>query len=159
MVQLSTDYVFDGKAPPYTPDAAPNPLNEYGLSKWHAEQRVTEILGSNALVLRVPSTINYIHAHQQLIVVLQFCTGRWRTLTSRLSSPSSSRCSIQRRSYACVMLIALSMIRCSLLHTQTMRRDTRRMLTTWPLCSSRYVNTAPPIRPSTAHFTGAATSS
>ena len=32
-VHLSTDYVFDGTSPPYKPEDAPNPLQEYGVTK------------------------------------------------------------------------------------------------------------------------------
>ena len=39
LIQLSTDYVFDGtKETPYTPDDAMNPLNAYGKSKLMGEE-------------------------------------------------------------------------------------------------------------------------
>ena len=39
LVQISTDYVFDGgKTSPYTESDAPNPQNLYGASKWAGEQ-------------------------------------------------------------------------------------------------------------------------
>lgn len=38
LVQLSTDYVFDGRSRvPYTEDAPTNPINVYGRSKWLGE--------------------------------------------------------------------------------------------------------------------------
>jgi dTDP-4-dehydrorhamnose reductase len=38
LVQISTDYVFDGaKGSPYTEEAVPNPLNTYGVSKLAGE--------------------------------------------------------------------------------------------------------------------------
>mmetsp|Transcript_4831 Transcript_4831/g.8364 ORF Transcript_4831/g.8364 Transcript_4831/m.8364 type:complete len:364 (-) Transcript_4831:183-1274(-) len=37
---VSTDYVFDGTAPPYRHDAEPNPLNGYGKQKFEAEKIV-----------------------------------------------------------------------------------------------------------------------
>jgi dTDP-4-dehydrorhamnose reductase len=41
VIQLSTDYVFDGlQAAPYDEDAVPNPLNAYGRSKLEGEERV-----------------------------------------------------------------------------------------------------------------------
>ena len=53
MVQLSTDYVFDGKAfSPYQPNDTPNPINAYGISKLAGEQRVADILDERALILR-----------------------------------------------------------------------------------------------------------
>lgn len=36
-ILISTDYVFDGKNPPYKEDATPNPLQAYGKSKYEAE--------------------------------------------------------------------------------------------------------------------------
>lgn len=37
-IQLSTDFVFDGKAGPYDEEDTPNPVNFYGETKYHAEQ-------------------------------------------------------------------------------------------------------------------------
>jgi S-adenosylmethionine synthetase len=50
---MSTDYVFDGTAPPYTPDSKTNPLNSYGMSKLDGERAVWDST-SDACVLRVP---------------------------------------------------------------------------------------------------------
>lgn len=33
LIHISTDYVFDGKNPPYNVDDKPNPLNFYGDQK------------------------------------------------------------------------------------------------------------------------------
>lgn len=45
LAYVSTDYVFDGtKGAPYTPDDKPNPISQYGLSKYHGELMVQEIL-------------------------------------------------------------------------------------------------------------------
>ena len=41
---ISTDYVFDGKNPPYAVGDQPNPLNKYGKSKLEGEN---VILGVN----------------------------------------------------------------------------------------------------------------
>jgi dTDP-4-dehydrorhamnose reductase len=50
-VHISTDYVFDGKNPPYSPTfSRPNPLQNYGISKLIAEYA----LGSDATIIRVP---------------------------------------------------------------------------------------------------------
>ncbi|WGY73163.1 SDR family oxidoreductase [Burkholderia cepacia] len=50
---ISTDYVFDGKAAPYTEDATPNPLNIYGRTKLEGE---AALLAASSLscVLRLP---------------------------------------------------------------------------------------------------------
>ncbi|WFD06596.1 Vacuolar protein sorting-associated protein vps5 [Malassezia vespertilionis] len=42
LVNLSTEYVFDGRSPPYNVDSPPNPLNAYGKSKRDAEIAVLE---------------------------------------------------------------------------------------------------------------------
>ena len=44
LVQLSTDYVFDGrKSTPFTEEDVPRPLNIYGVSKLAAEHLVSSI--------------------------------------------------------------------------------------------------------------------
>ncbi len=50
LVQLSTDYVFDGQAGPYLEQDRPAPLNVYGQTKLAAEQLV--LAGENNLVVR-----------------------------------------------------------------------------------------------------------
>ncbi len=50
---LSTNYVFDGTAPPYHPDDAPNPLNAYGKSKLAGEKAMIGASAENR-ILRVP---------------------------------------------------------------------------------------------------------
>ena len=41
LVYISTDYVFDGtKTEPYTPQDTPNPINNYGLTKFEGEKAV-----------------------------------------------------------------------------------------------------------------------
>ncbi|HSW14659.1 MAG TPA: dTDP-4-dehydrorhamnose reductase [Solimonas sp.] len=53
LVQVSTDFVFDGtKGRPYLPDDPVAPLGAYGLSKLEGEQGVLDVLGDRALVLR-----------------------------------------------------------------------------------------------------------
>ena len=40
LIQVSTDFVFDGAGGPYTEKARPKPINFYGKSKWAAENAV-----------------------------------------------------------------------------------------------------------------------
>ncbi len=41
MIYISTDYVFDGgKNSPYSPNDKPNPINNYGLTKFQGEQMI-----------------------------------------------------------------------------------------------------------------------
>jgi len=48
---LSTDFVFDGTAGPYHEADTPKPCNNYGLSKWKAEQAILHS-GCKAAILR-----------------------------------------------------------------------------------------------------------
>jgi dTDP-4-dehydrorhamnose reductase len=53
LVQVSTDYVFDGmQNHPYTPAAPTNPLSVYGKTKLQGEQAVTRELPSQSTVVR-----------------------------------------------------------------------------------------------------------
>ncbi len=52
-IYISTDYVFDGTTPPYSPNSQTNPLNHYGASKLAGEKAVQSIL-DDYLILRVP---------------------------------------------------------------------------------------------------------
>ena len=51
IVQLSTDYVFDGKNGPYGEDDAVSPLSVYGKTKLEAEKIITSH-NSNNLIIR-----------------------------------------------------------------------------------------------------------
>lgn len=55
LLYISTDYVFDGRNPPYFPDSPVNPLNEYGRLKLEGERRVAAALPSGRFaILRLP---------------------------------------------------------------------------------------------------------
>lgn len=56
LVHISTDYVYDGLNPPFSPSSLTNPLQNYGMSKLLAEQRIRSVFNNdNAyLILRVP---------------------------------------------------------------------------------------------------------
>ncbi len=45
LLQVSTDYVFDGKAGPYAEEAVPNPAGRYALTKHMGEQAVRALAG------------------------------------------------------------------------------------------------------------------
>jgi len=53
VLSISTDYVFDGTSPPYSPDDAPGPLNAYGQSKLDGENALLAC-DPHACVLRLP---------------------------------------------------------------------------------------------------------
>jgi dTDP-4-dehydrorhamnose reductase len=53
LVQVSTDFIFDGSSStPYATDATPAPLGVYGATKLAGELAVRELLGEQALILR-----------------------------------------------------------------------------------------------------------
>ncbi|KAF5390842.1 hypothetical protein D9757_004525 [Collybiopsis confluens] len=54
LVYISTDYVFDGTSPPYTPSAQTNPLQLYGRTKRDGEEAVLSVSGAKVVILRVP---------------------------------------------------------------------------------------------------------
>ena len=61
LVQISTDFVFDGRQGfPYATDAPTLPLNVYGASKRAGEEAVLEKLGPRAVVLRTA----WVHSSQ-----------------------------------------------------------------------------------------------
>ena len=51
LVHFSTDYIFDGKAGPYTEEARPNPLGYYAKTKHWGEEKVLRV-GCRHLVVR-----------------------------------------------------------------------------------------------------------
>ncbi|KAJ3570133.1 hypothetical protein NP233_g4595 [Leucocoprinus birnbaumii] len=54
LIYISTDYVFDGTAPPYGPASQTNPLQLYGKSKRDGENAVSSVAGAKIAILRVP---------------------------------------------------------------------------------------------------------
>ena len=69
LVQVSTDFVFDGAAgTPYVPGASPNPLNAYGRTKLAGEQAA----GATALIVRTawvyaPTGRNFVRTMLRLL--------------------------------------------------------------------------------------------
>jgi len=53
-IHISTDYVFDGRHPPYGEEDNPNPVNYYGETKQQAEQAVAAA-NPSAVILRIPA--------------------------------------------------------------------------------------------------------
>ena len=53
LIHISTDFVFDGTSTmPYTATDATNPLGVYGASKLAGEQKISQILGNQATIVR-----------------------------------------------------------------------------------------------------------
>jgi dTDP-4-dehydrorhamnose reductase/beta-phosphoglucomutase-like phosphatase (HAD superfamily) len=53
LIHISTDYVFDGKNPPFSPFSNVNPLQNYGISKLISEKRITANT-DKFTIIRVP---------------------------------------------------------------------------------------------------------
>ena len=52
-IHVSTDYVFDGLlGRPLREDDKKNPLSVYGRSKWEGEERIRDVMGDEALIVR-----------------------------------------------------------------------------------------------------------
>lgn len=49
MIYISTDFVFDGKNPPFFEDSVPNPVGYYGFTKYEGEKIVQE----KAMIIRI----------------------------------------------------------------------------------------------------------
>lgn len=52
LIQISTDFVFDGEEGPYREDARPNPVNFYGKSKLAAENAVRQLSPDKWAIVR-----------------------------------------------------------------------------------------------------------
>ena len=76
MVQVSTDFIFDGEqGHPYPPDASPAPLSVYGASKLAGEQTVRDLLGEYALILRT-AWVYSSHGHNFVKTMLRLMGER-----------------------------------------------------------------------------------
>lgn len=49
MIYISTDFVFDGKIPPFDEKSTPNPIGYYGQTKYEGEQ----VLNNQAMIIRI----------------------------------------------------------------------------------------------------------
>ena len=53
LIHVSTDFVFDGtKNTPYQTKDQPNPINVYGASKLAGDEKIAQVLGGNATIIR-----------------------------------------------------------------------------------------------------------
>ncbi|WP_462159011.1 dTDP-4-dehydrorhamnose reductase family protein [Pseudoalteromonas sp. GB56] len=69
LIFISTDYVFDGRTPPYREDAATNPLNLYGESKARSEQLLQKDY-PNAAIARIPVLYGEVTALKESAVTI-----------------------------------------------------------------------------------------
>uniref|UniRef100_A0A2K5YQ80 Methionine adenosyltransferase 2 subunit beta n=1 Tax=Mandrillus leucophaeus TaxID=9568 RepID=A0A2K5YQ80_MANLE len=71
LIYISSDYVFDGKNPPYREEDIPAPLNLYGKTKLDGEKAVLEnTLG--AAVLRIPILYGEVEKLEECAVTVMF---------------------------------------------------------------------------------------
>jgi len=93
LIHVSTDYVFDGdKGTPYRPSDLPRPISVYGKSKYDGEERISRILGKNALVLRT-SWLYSSHGHNFVRTVLRLLQERdeIRIVCDQIGTPTWAR--------------------------------------------------------------------
>ena len=92
LVHLSTDFIFDGRAPrPYAPGANASPLGVYGASKWRGEQAVLASGASHAVVrtswVYGPGGRNFVLTMLRLMRE----QGNVRVVNDQIGSPTSTR--------------------------------------------------------------------
>jgi len=90
LVQISTDYVFDGKKrTPYTIDDIPNPINEYGKSKHLGERYIQETL-KDFFIIRT-SWLYSLYGHNFLKTIIGKITENenLKITTSQTGTPTS----------------------------------------------------------------------
>ncbi|CAK9786934.1 NAD(P)-binding protein [Cutaneotrichosporon oleaginosum] len=84
LLYMSTDYVFDGRNPPYEADSEPHPLQMYGRQKLAGEKAI-KVAGARACALRVPvlygrAEYNGESAVNVLVDVVQDQSGKTYTM-------------------------------------------------------------------------------
>lgn len=79
LVYFSSDYVFDGKAGPYTEDDLPKPICEYGRQKLEAEQIVDRY--PHNLVIRATGVFGIEHLQKNFVYRVIQTLGRGEVLT------------------------------------------------------------------------------
>lgn len=92
LLQISTDFVFDGrKSSPYRPDDATAPLGVYGASKLAGEQAVRETAGADALIVRT-AWVYAAHGQNFVKTLLRVMRARpeVRVVADQVGTPTST---------------------------------------------------------------------
>lgn len=90
LLQVSTDFVFDGRrGSPYQPGDAPNPLNVYGASKLAGERQALETLGQKAVIMRT-AWVYASHGNNFVRTMLRLMNERdnLRVVADQVGSPT-----------------------------------------------------------------------
>jgi dTDP-4-dehydrorhamnose reductase len=70
LIVLSTDMIFDGTAPPYSENAVPSPLSDYGQAKADSEAKFREGL-SNCVIVRTSLIYDFVEDNRQISWMLE----------------------------------------------------------------------------------------
>jgi dTDP-4-dehydrorhamnose reductase len=91
LIQLSTDFVFDGRSNrPYLPEDTPNPLNVYGASKLAGERAVAEV-APDTLIVRTAWVYGPIGANFLATMLRLMATGTdLAVVTDQIGTPTST---------------------------------------------------------------------
>lgn len=92
LVHYSTDYVFDGNSTiPYLETDRPNPINEYGRSKWKGETAIQHV-GGDYVILRT-GWVYGLRGKNFLLTMLRIAKEReeLKIVGDQLGSPTWSR--------------------------------------------------------------------
>lgn len=68
-IHLSTDFIFDGTAGPYTEDGVAKPVSYYGLSKWEAE-KIVQACDVKWTIVRTVLVYGIVHEMSRSNIVL-----------------------------------------------------------------------------------------
>lgn len=100
IIQISTDFVFDGtRSTPYPPDAPTNPLSVYGKTKCEGEERVRAAAGKLTTILRTAWVYGPV-GHNFMLTMLRLLRERdeFGVVSDQVGTPTSTR-SIARAVY------------------------------------------------------------
>jgi dTDP-4-dehydrorhamnose reductase len=108
LVQVSTDFVFDGRASsPYAPDAEPKPLGAYGASKLAGERAAREELGPRAVIVRSAWVYSAVGRNFLLTMLRLFEErGEVAVVADQVGTPTSTR-SLAAALWRCATLPAV----------------------------------------------------
>ncbi|MCE9620638.1 MAG: dTDP-4-dehydrorhamnose reductase [Planctomycetes bacterium] len=91
LIHYSTDAVYDGtKGAPYVESDAPNPINQYGRSKWEGDQAVAAA-GGRFVILRT-SWVYASHGHNFVRTILRLACERdeIRVVNDQFGNPTEA---------------------------------------------------------------------